>query len=153
MLFKGWFTPDAAVCVFCSRLRQHRDRNFPISLQNATVHSGIRSEKPLMVLTSKFKLHSQSNILSLAKSTTLKTWKSIEGWRFALYLGRLAQTCPFGLAHGHGRLGSPRTSNRPNRTWRSCFGSGRKWWKIAAEFSASPGTWKCDRNTITCPTI
>ena len=32
-IIKGWFTLDAAVWVFRSGLRQHRDRKFSISLQ------------------------------------------------------------------------------------------------------------------------
>ena len=38
-LYKCWFSPDVAVCVFCSGLHQCKDRKFSISLQKHNHHA------------------------------------------------------------------------------------------------------------------
>ena len=44
ILYKGWFTLDAEVCVFPSRMHQHKDRKFPISLcRITTIHCRIHT--------------------------------------------------------------------------------------------------------------
>ena len=48
LLLKGWFTLDAAVCVFRSGLCQHRDRKFSISLQKCNCMLQMHAENAVM---------------------------------------------------------------------------------------------------------
>ena len=53
VLHKGWFTLDAAVCVFHSGLRQCRDRKFSISLQKRNCLPQTHMENALMWMSLK----------------------------------------------------------------------------------------------------
>ena len=64
-LAKGWFTLDAAVCVFRSGLRQRRDRKFSISLQKRNCLPQTHAENAVMWISLKrperFNLASRKN--------------------------------------------------------------------------------------------
>ena len=52
-IIKGWFTLDAAVCVFRSGLCQHRDRKFSISLRKRNCLPQTHAENAVMWMTLK----------------------------------------------------------------------------------------------------
>ena len=133
---KGSFTLTAEVCGFCSRLHQHRDRNFSIFPQHATIHCGIRRLLQLVWMSLKLVFFDLAYVcawsMSIERATLKVTWTNLTVSDVLLqdsYKAR-SSTCGPSLTPGRGsntgcscsRRGSlarPRPSSRTRLPWHS----------------------------------
>ena len=69
---KGWFTLDAAVCVFRSGLCQPRDRKFSISLWKRNCLQQTHAENAVMWMTLKCERENVGNFPSIVHSVNRK---------------------------------------------------------------------------------